>query len=374
ITAAIASNPGGTPSLSNATATTNASGTASFSGLAINGLVGSYTLTFSASGLTSITSGTITLSAGAAAKLVITTQPSSSAQAGIAFAQQPALQLQDASGNAVSQSGTVVTASVATGPGGATLSNPTATTNASGAASFSGLAINGFVGSYTLSFGASGLTSITSGTITLSAGPAAKLVFTNPPTTTTAGATINGGSGGVQVTVEDQFGNVQSSPRQNITVATSGATLNGTLTVRTGIGTGVSTFSDLNITKTGTGYILQATAAGLTTANSTGFDITPAAADHLAFTVQPSDAVNGNAITPAVEVTVFDQFGNIANFNGTITLTVTGGGSGITGNSVSASAGVATFSNLILDTPGTYTLDADGGGLTTVQSGSFIIS
>jgi len=41
---------------------------------------------------------------------------------------------------------------------------------------------------------------------------------------------------------------------------------------------------------------------------------------------------------------------------------------------VPAASGVATFSNLILDTPGTYTLNADGGGLPTAQSSSFTIS
>ena len=102
--------------------------------------------------------------------------------------------------------------------------------------------------------------------------------------------------------------------------------------------------------------------------------VDPAAADHLVFTVQPSDATNGVAMSPAVVVTVLDQFGNTANFSGTVTLTVVGGGSGITGNSVTASSGVATFDSLILDTPGTYNLNVDGGGLPTAQSDSFVIS
>src|SRR5204862_713831 len=78
------------------------------------------TLTASATGLTgSPVTFTATATAGAAAKLAITTEPSSSAQSGAPFAQQPVVQLQDANGNPVSQSGVTVTAVVASGPGSA---------------------------------------------------------------------------------------------------------------------------------------------------------------------------------------------------------------------------------------------------------------
>src|SRR5205814_1553056 len=130
---------------------------------------GSRTLTFTASGLTGITSSTVTVTAGAATQLAITTQPSASAQNGVAFAQQPVIQLQDASNNAVSQPGVVVTASIATGGGtlGGTL---TATTNASGVATFANLSITGTAGPRTLTFTASGLTPTTSSSITVGAG------------------------------------------------------------------------------------------------------------------------------------------------------------------------------------------------------------
>src|SRR2546429_1077444 len=75
----------------------------------------------------------------------ITTQPSTTAQSGVAFAQQPVVQLRDASGNPVSQTGVTVTAAIASGGGtlGGTL---TATTNGSGVASFTNLAITGAAG------------------------------------------------------------------------------------------------------------------------------------------------------------------------------------------------------------------------------------
>src|SRR5439155_256480 len=188
---------GATPKIGRATS--RGSGVASFTGLSLTGTVGSYTLSFGATGLTPATAG-ITLSAGtagtntltaassgltgspvtftadgtagAAGRVAFTTAPSSTAQSGVALAQQPVLQLEDANGNPVSQSGVVVTATVS--PAGATPSNATATTNGSGVASYSARLHTGQVASYTLSFGATGLTPATAA-ITLSARSAAQM-------------------------------------------------------------------------------------------------------------------------------------------------------------------------------------------------------
>src|SRR5207244_9932124 len=102
VTATIFTGPNGA-TLASSSATTNASGGATFSGLTLSGPIGSYALSFAASGFTSATSSTIALSAGPGAKLAVTTQPSSSVQNAIAFPQQPGGQLEDAAGNNVSQ-------------------------------------------------------------------------------------------------------------------------------------------------------------------------------------------------------------------------------------------------------------------------------
>src|SRR5206468_8226137 len=109
-----------------------------FTNLSISGAAGDRTLSFSATGLTPAVSGTITVGAGEATQLTLTTQPSASAQSGVAFAQQPVVQLRDGAGNAVSQSGVTVTAAIATGAGtlGGTL---TATTTSGGTATFTNL-------------------------------------------------------------------------------------------------------------------------------------------------------------------------------------------------------------------------------------------
>jgi len=87
---------------------------ATFTNLAITGVTGDRTLGFSARR----SRGDLEHRddhGGAATQLTLTTEPSASAASGVAFAQQPVLQLRDASGNAVSQSGVVVTAALASG-------------------------------------------------------------------------------------------------------------------------------------------------------------------------------------------------------------------------------------------------------------------
>src|SRR2546429_8072662 len=87
---------------------------------------------FSATGLTQAVSGTITVSAGAASQLTLTTQPSATAQGGVGFARQPVVQLRDGAGNAVSQAGGTGTATIASGAGGGPRASAAATTGPTG--------------------------------------------------------------------------------------------------------------------------------------------------------------------------------------------------------------------------------------------------
>jgi hypothetical protein len=111
----------------------------------------------------------------------------------------------------------------------------------------------------------------------------------------------------------------------------------------------------------------------LTGITSIGFNITPAAAVALFFTVQPSNTATSTNMNPTVVVTARDQFGNTATgFTGAVTLDFTPGtngeGAGIAGNIESAIAGVATFTNLQIDTIDNgsgYTLDASAASVPT---------
>ena len=81
---------------------------------------------------------------------------------------------------------------------------------------------------------------------------------------------------------------------------------------------------------------------------------------HLVFLPTASSGVAGEALSPSVEVAVEDPTGNIVTGDtSTVTLTVTSGPGGLASGSttsVQAVNGITTFSNLVFDTAGTYTL------------------
>src|SRR5207244_2336782 len=170
ITAAIAT--GGGTLGGTLTAATTAGGTASFTNLSISGTTGDRTLSFSATGLTPAVSGTITVGAGAATQLTLTTQPSATAQSGVAFAQQPVVRSEEHTSELQSPD---------------IHSFPTRRSSdltAGGTASFTNLSISGTTGDRTLSFSATGLTPAVSGTITVGAGAATQLTLTTQPSAT----------------------------------------------------------------------------------------------------------------------------------------------------------------------------------------------
>src|SRR5207247_6525465 len=140
---------------------------------------------------------------------------------------------------------------------------------------------------------------------------AKRLVLTGQPTSVTAGATI---TPAVTVTVQDGLGNTVTGFSGNVTVAIGtnpgGGALSGTTTVAAA--DGVATFSTLSINRMGTGYTLTASGTGLATGGSAAFNVSAGSASALVFTGEPTNAVAGAAITPAVQVTAQDGQGNTA--------------------------------------------------------------
>src|SRR5207247_1280824 len=199
--------------------------------------------------------------------------------------QQPVLQLQDAGGNPVGEAGVVLTATVASGPAGAALANASATTNASGVASFGGLTLTGTVGSYTLSFGASPLTPATSGTITLSAGAAATIAVgagndqsavagtavAIPPAAVVTDARGNPVSG-VRVDWQAATGGGSVNPTSSTTDVNGHATTTRTLGVVPGTQTTTAT-ATLSGGPTTVTFTITATIAGASRMTKTGGDL-----------------------------------------------------------------------------------------------------
>jgi hypothetical protein len=101
--------------------------------------------------------------------------------------------------------------------------------------------------------------------------------------------------------------------------------------------------------------------------------------DQLAFPVQPSGAVAGRIITPAVQVAALDSLGNTdLSFTGAVTVSLGNNpGGGFLGGTrtVGAVNGVASFGDLTVSSAGTgYTLVASASGATDATSNAFNIT
>jgi adhesin/invasin len=353
---------GGGSVAGNTAASTDAGGLASFSGLVVNGPVGNQqVLSFSGTGLSSVASGPINMVAGAAAQLVITTQPSATAQSGAAFAQQPVLQVTDAGGNPVASVGVTVTAAIASG--GGTLGGTTsANTDGAGTATFTDLAISGLVGNRTLGFGASGLSGATSGTIAITAGAAATIAAAS---TTSQSATVGTAvATPPSVLVTDQSGNPVAGVAVTFAVAGGGGSLTGGNAVTDA--SGLATVGSWTLGTTAGANSLTATSAGLAgspvTFNATGTTAPPASVAINAGDGQSATVGTAVAVAPSVAVT--DQFGNPVS-GVTVTFAVTSGGGSVTlATPLTDAGGIATVGSWTLGTSvGQNTLSATVSGL-----------
>jgi hypothetical protein len=373
VTVSIATGPVG--AVLSGTVTVNAvAGVATFSTLTLD-LAGTYTLQLAAGGLTSTTSNSFVVSAGTAAQLAFAQQPTS-ATAGSAIVPAVLVEARDTHGNVSLFTGPV-TIALATNPG-SVVAGGTLTVNAvAGVATFADLHVDTVGAGYQLVATSGALTSATSSAFAISPGPAVVLVFATSPSSVAAGAAI---TPAITIAAHDAQGNVATSFTGSVSLSLGAnpglSTLGGTLTQTAAAG--VATFSNITLDKVGTGYTLVAEAPLLPSLTSSPFDVTPAAAAALVFSVQPTTSAAGTAITPALIIDVHDASGNLATpFTGPVTIAIgTNPAAGTLGGTatVNAVAGRATFSTLTIDLAGTgYTLAASSTGLTGVTSNAFDI-
>jgi alpha-tubulin suppressor-like RCC1 family protein len=203
-----------------------------------------------------------------------------------------------------------------------------------------------------------------------------KLAVTAQPANATAGATL----ATVTIVAQNASGDTASAFTGAVTLTlaggTSGATLGGTTTVNA-VG-GVATFSNLTVSRSGTGYALVASSSGLTNATTNSFDIAAGVAAKLVFTSQPSSSTARLSVG-TLAVTATDQFGNtVTGFTGLVTLAIASNpGAATLGGTTSANAiaGVATFSSVTLNRPASgYTLAASATGLASATSNAFNVT
>jgi hypothetical protein len=181
----------GTGTLLGTKTATASGGVATFSNLSYTNMQ-TINLNFTSGSMTAVTSSSITVGPGAARKLVILTQPSATATAGQAFAQQPQISLIDQYGNlCVNDNSTVVQAARGTGTGA--LQGTTAMPASAGVVSFTNLSYP-IAETMTVAFSGTGLTNATSSSVVVSADAFAKLLVLAPGETAAPG-TANGKSG-----------------------------------------------------------------------------------------------------------------------------------------------------------------------------------
>jgi hypothetical protein len=376
---AIGTNPG-TSTLSGTTSKAAANGKVTFSDLSLNKPGTGYTLTASVTGggLTGATSNQFNVSIGPLAKLIFSTQPTTVA-AGAVIAPSVKITGQDAGGNTVTTFTGNVTVSFGNNAGNGTLGGILTQPAASGTATFNDLTIDKIGTGYTLNASSGGVPTVTSNQFNVTPASAAKLAFQVQPVSTDAGKAI---APAVKVRALDQFDNLDTTFVSNVTLSiatnANAGTLSGTKTVAAVAG--VATFTNLSIDSAGAGYTLNATAPSVTDALSSTFDIRPGHATHLAFRAQPTNVTAGLGIAPTVQVTALDSMGNVdTTYIATVAMGITTG-SGTSGAhlrgavSVPASAGLAGFPGISLDSAGTgYTLRATSGTLTAATSLTFAV-
>ena len=359
VTAVVAQGQG---TVSNATATTNGGGRATFTGLTITGTGGDYRLRFEANALAPVTSGVVAVIALTPATLAVVTQPSTTAESGVTFPQQPTVEVRDASNSLVG--GAVVTATVATG-GGTIGGTATATTNALGRATFTNLAIVGLVGTKTLRF-TSGAATGTSGNIQLQAGPPAQLVMSTQPSTNASNDIAFAQQPVVQV--RDGASNPVGGVNVTASIQSGGGTIGGTTVITTN-GSGLATFTNLKITGVVGAHTLRFVNGAIEVTSNT-VNLGPGAPASLSILTQPpAFAFSGDVFTRSPVVEVKDVSGNLVGGAQVVASIQSGGGTlnGTTSVTTNGS-GVSTFSSLSLSGVGPRTLRFASGTGQSVSS------
>ncbi len=369
VTVALANGSSG--SLSGTTSMMASGGVATFANL-VDNTSGPISLNATSGTLPGASTGTVTITPAQAAKLVIQTQPSQSATAGVAFLTQPVIYEEDQFGNVLTaDNSTIVTAYL--GSGGGVLGGTVAETLSHGVATFTNLS-DKTAGNATLQFTGAGVTSIPSVPILINPAAASKLVIQTEPS---AGATTGQALATAPViALEDSFGNVETndnSTQVTASLSSGSGPLSGTTTVT--VKNGVATFSNLSDDKAET-IALEFTAGSLTVGPSTSIAITPIASRIVIHTEPSSTATAGQAFSTQPVIYEEDQFGNVITTDNStvVTASVSSGPSPLLGTtSVTMTGGVATFTNLADDTAETIALGFSAGSFTASPSANIVV-
>lgn len=297
-------------------------GVADFDGKGVKllGLSGTKSVTATAASLSNMSaSENVSLTFGPAVALDVTT-PAAGFVNRVNFATQPAVTVEDSSGNPVEDFVGSVQVSVS---GTSAALDGTKTINLTvaelGVAEFSGLSLRGEVGSYSLSFEAINLTA-DSQSLELTHGAPTQVTIIQTAIGTRSGQVFDTP---IALEIQDADGNVTDTglgataqivvTKQEASFLLGGADFGGTSTVTAN--SGVATFGDLKLSGAVGDYNLSFAVSsplalsGFTAATET---ITLAAGSKSTISIveQPVDAEAGVAFSPVVTVEVLDAWGN----------------------------------------------------------------
>ncbi|MHC5541155.1 hypothetical protein ACYOEI_23275, partial [Singulisphaera rosea] len=304
--------------------------------------------------------------------LAITTQPPSSVKTGQTFSLT--VTAKDANGDPDPTYHGPITLSLAANPGNGMLSGTLTVNAVNGVATFSGLSLNKPASGYLIKASATGLTTATSTAISVTSASTKLAITTQPPSSVKTGQAFS-----LTVTAKDANGNLDPNYNGPITLSLAAnpgnGMLSGTLTVNAVHG--VATFSGLSLNKPASGYLIKASATGLTAATSSAITVTTAATQ-LAITTQPPPNVKTGE-TFSLVVTAKDANGNVdPNYSGPVTLSLaTNPGNGMLSGTLTVNAvhGVATFSGLSLNRVASgYLIKATSSSLATATSTAIAVS
>jgi hypothetical protein len=353
VTASIASGSG---SLTSATATTDASGTAKFNGLTITGVAGSFVLRFTAPNYTPVSSGSLLLSAGAVAQVVVTPSPASVVTGAT---QQFTAVGKDASNNVVtftpqwavvSQGGTIDGAGLFTaGTVASTFTNTVRATSNS---------ISGFA------------------TVTVVPGPPAVLVPATPPSSSATSGLPLATQPAIQL--RDIHGNAVAVAGVTITAAIADGTGSLSNSQATTDASGIARFSGLTITGAAGSFVLRFEAPSYLPATSGPIVVGAGVASRLiVISGITSPGQSGVVFSTPTMIQLADAQGNpVAKANVPITASIVSGG-GTLGGPLTANTnatGIAIFAGLkVTGIAGPRTLSFSSPGLAGAFFGPFAV-
>jgi hypothetical protein len=313
---------------------------------------------------------------GTANKLSFTTQPAASNTAGVVFATQPVITVQDSIGNTVTASNVSVSLSITSGTGtpGAVLSGNTTVAAGNGVAAFSGLSIDKPGSGYTLTATSSGITGSASVSLTVVLGPSSKLNISGYASPSIAGVGSN-----FIVTAQDFGGNTVVGYSGTVHFTSSDAQANLPVNYTFVAGDhGTHIFTATFDTAGNQSVTATDTVTAAITGTQSGITINPSTPTQTSV----ETAANGSGsvaatrnVTSGSSITVYaitrDQYGNfVANAAGTWSLTGKTAGVANADLVPSGDTKSAVFNGHLI---GTAIIHVISGSLTSVDSGTLTV-